>query len=708
MESEDSKARQAFFDVLIRQLGLGSLPALDGGARSDILESLRVALLYVVDGAVAWANSHAEKVLEYEAGGLVGKPFDEIVVQDSQREGVIAGEEELRAAGGGFEGTCRLYLRDGQPRWFKVHGGALELGDGSYGSIWGLEDMTALFHEATESLRLTAAIFEASNEGMLISDPENRVLMVNPSFSKITGYAPEDVIGNNPSLLSSGRHDAAFYHAMWEEIASKGRWSGEIWNRRKNGSVYPENLTITAVKGADGEVENYLAVFSDISRHKQDQEIILYQANYDALTDLPNRQLVQDRIHQALIQAQRESFQSAVLYVDLDNFKVINDSLGHTAGDALLAEMSLRMKDCLREQDTLGRLGADEFLVLLPRLHSADEIVAIARRILERVSKPMNLEGRAHDLVMTASIGIAVYPNDGGSTDMLIRNADTAVSHAKQQGRNQYKFFTDDMNARSLERLDLENKLRYGIEREELILHFQPKVELRHGRVSGAEALVRWEHPVDGLIPPDKFIPVAEDTGLVIALGEWVLKAACVQAREWLESGIFAGRMAVNVSARQLGKKDLLDVVERAVNESGLPIKHLELEITESSIMENLEDTLEVLWGLRDMGAYLTVDDFGTGYSSLSYLKDFPIDALKIDRAFVKDIGTGKGGEKLAAAIIAIGQGLGLKVTAEGVETTDHLSFLRQQWCDEIQGYYFSKPLSADDFVTLIETNPRL
>ena len=597
--------------------------------------------------------------------------------------------------------------KDGSLVWVELFGKAVDAADDSKGSVWIVQDITRQ-RQAEEHLRLASTIFEITGEAILVSDSRNRIVMVNPAFTEITGYTQEEVVGQNPAILSSGRHGAEFYDSLWDALARTGRWEGEIWNRRKNGEVFPEWLSIAAVRGESDGTEYYVAAFSDITKRKQDEERISIQANYDALTELPNRRLIHDRVDQALAQAAHTGERVGVLYLDLDNFKFVNDTMGHGVGDVVLSEMARRMRSCLRDRDAIGRVEGDEFMVFLAAIRSAEETTMVARRLLEAVSRPMVLAGRRDDIVITASIGISVYPDDGDTTAKLVRNAATAAFHAKERGRNNYQFFTDDMNIRAMERLSLENRLRRAMEKGEMVLHYQPKVSLRNGRIVGMEALVRWNSPEEGLVPPGKFIPLAEETGLIVPLGEWVLRTACVQAKAWQDAGLAPLRMAVNLSARQLSKPDLLADVIRILDETGLAPEHLEMEITESSLMERADDAIATLDEMRAMGIHLTADDFGTGYASLNYLRNFPLDAIKIDRSFVSDIGGGRGASMLAAAVIAIGQSLDLKVTAEGVEGEAQLTFLRQHWCDEIQGSYFSPALPAAEFEALVREGRRL
>jgi len=561
-------------------------------------------------------------------------------------------------------------------------------------------------------LRVADVLFESSSEGILISDSKNLIIKVNPAFSSITGYPAEEVMGKDPSFLSSGRQGATFYKAMWNALSRRGVWEGEVWNRRKNGEVYPEWLSITALKDANGAVESFVAIFSDISKRRRYEESAGYQVNYDAMTGLPNRRLLQDRVHRALKQAAADRRQVAVLHVDMDKFKDVNTHLGLDVGDALLAEMGARIKSCLRNRDTVGRLGGDEFLVVLPVVRSTEEVSMVIRRLQEALSKPLLIKGQESDTVLTASIGAAIFPNDGESVGDLIRNADTAVFHAKELGRDSSQFFTEDMNARALERLSVENMLRRSLIDGDFVLHYQPKVDLRRGVITGVEALVRWARPgKEGLEPPQSFIPLAEETGLIIPLGEWVIKTACAQAKEWRDAG-FHMAVAVNLSARQLSHDGLLDFIALTLKETGLEPGLLEMEITETSLMEDAEGSAGILRKIHAMGVRLAADDFGTGYSSLSYLRNFPLDAIKIDGSFVADIsasgGGDGGGRALAAAVIAIGQSLELKVIAEGVEDNEQLTFLRQQWCDEIQGFIFSRPVSADDILEMMRQGLKL
>ncbi|MDA0191014.1 MAG: EAL domain-containing protein, partial [Proteobacteria bacterium] len=494
----------------------------------------------------------------------------------------------------------------------------------------------------------------------------------------------------------SGRHDAGFYRAMWESIRTQGSWQGEIWNRDKNGRVFPEWLSVSVVRDAHGEVDHYVGLFTDISERKRAEERIRHMAEHDALTGLPNRVLLGDRLSQAIAAAQRERRVMALIFLDLDRFKNINDSLGHQIGDRLLQAVAGRIVGTLRGSDTVSRPGGDEFILLLPEIAHPDAAARIAEKLIEALARPCVIDG--HELAVTASLGISIYPEDGEDAETLIRNADTAMYHSKESGRNVYHFFRPEMNARVFERMSLEHSLRRALERSEFRLHYQPQIDIATRRLIGMEALVRWQSPELGLVSPARFIPVAEDSGLILPLGAWVLGEACRQARAWQVAGLPALPVAVNISALQFRQPNFVGVVEQVLAQSGLAPECLELELTESIMMHAAERNIEVLDTLRRMGVKVAIDDFGTGYSSLAYLKRLPIDKLKIDQAFVRDIATDADDAAIIAAIIGLAHNLKLRVIAEGVESEAQLEFLRHGGCQEVQGYLFSPPLPADGF----------
>jgi diguanylate cyclase (GGDEF)-like protein/PAS domain S-box-containing protein len=553
---------------------------------------------------------------------------------------------------------------------------------------------------AAIKLEQAATVFEYSKEGIMVTDVNNKIISVNRSFVEITGYAAEEIVGQDPKILSSGLQPPEFYDSMWAVIAETGSWQGEVWDRRKNGEVYPEALTIIRVKNAEGAIINHLAIFSDISERKIAQERIQQLAHYDVLTGLPNRVLFSDRLEQAIISAQRNHTNIALLFLDIDRFKQINDTLGHGVGDRLLQNVGQRLLGCVREQDTVSRQGGDEFIVVLSDAGSAGAEL-VAQKILQSILQPYVIE--QHDLRITASIGIAIFPDHAQDSESLIKYADVAMYQAKESGRNCYLSFHPAMNESSYERLKLENALRGALERDELCVYYQAQVNLQDGRIVGCEALVRWLHPTLGMIYPDKFIPLAEETGLIVSINHWVLEQAIKQCRAWRDAGFNALTMSVNLSALQFRQHNLLQQVKGLLDKYELPPGVLDLELTEGILMQGVERTLATLHELSAMGVILSLDDFGTGYSSLSYLKRFPIQQLKIDQSFVRDVITDASDATRVRTIILMAHSLKLDVIAEGVETQEQAEFLMQSGCERAQGYHFRRPVTAEEFELLLQ-----
>lgn len=551
--------------------------------------------------------------------------------------------------------------------------------------------------QGEDRLRLSDLVFKNTNEGIIVTDNQGVIQSINPAFAAMSGYHPEEIIGKTPRILKSGRHNEDFYINMWESLIKYGHWQGDIWNRRKNGEIYPGWLNITEVRNNKDELVHYAAIFSDITELKLTEERLYHLAHHDVLTNLPNRPLFHDRLHQAIAQAQRNQSMVAIIFLDLDRFKSINDSLGHEAGDLLLCAFSERIRQSVRESDTIARIGGDEFTIILDNIQEIHNAAAISEKIISGMRAPFRIAG--HELYITTSIGISIYPMDGNDVGTLVKNADTAMYSAKKRGRNQFNFYTVDMNAASLVHLTLENQLRRALERNELVLHYQPQIELATGKVIGAEALIRWQHPERGLLSPGEFILLAEETGLIVPIGEWVVKTACNQAQMWHHQGWDSFKVAVNLSARQLGQQDLLlKTVARLLQDAPLAPEFFELEVTESMLMENIESTAATLKAISNMGISIALDDFGTGYSSLNYLKRLPLNSLKIDRSFVMDIPKDTDDVKITESILGLAHNLGLTVIAEGVETQEQLNFLKTYQCDFAQGFLFSKPVSPEDF----------
>ncbi len=560
--------------------------------------------------------------------------------------------------------------------------------------------------QAETDLMLAKNIIENANEGVVVTDLEGIITDVNEAYESITGYARDEVVGKTPAVNKSGRHDRAFYQAMWNSIHEKGYWQGEIWDRRKGGEVYPKWLSINTVRDEKGKPSNYVGIFSDITTKKATEEQLERLAYYDSLTNLPNRLLFRDRLGQEIAAARRHASRVVLFFIDLDRFKYVNDTLGHAAGDELLQVVANRIKWCVRESDTVSRLGGDEFTVIIPEVDHVDQVSVIAQKIIDDLRRPIALRGQ--EVQIGASVGVSMFPDDGEDIDRLSRHADMALYKAKDEGRNNFQFFSAELQTHIAERIALEEDLRKGLERSEFLLHYQPKYNLASGELSGMEALMRWQQPERGLVSPTDFIPLAEENGLIIPMSELVLREACRQTVAWRTSSGLPLKVAVNLSARQFQQPDLIDVFKSILAETGLPAEALELELTESMVMGSVDEAIRTMQAVRDLGLSLAIDDFGTGYSSLSYLKRFPINTLKIDQSFVRDLTVDSDDASIVQAIIAMGHQLDLHVVAEGVETQEQLEFLRKHGCGEVQGYLMSRPLAVEQFGKLLETEPRV
>ncbi len=557
-----------------------------------------------------------------------------------------------------------------------------------------------------ERLLLDHQILENISEGVLISDADNKIVSVNRAFTRITGYRREEVLGREPGILRSNWQDDGFYQNMWASLEVDSLWRGEIWNRRKDGDVYPEWLTINRISDENGVTIRYIAVFSDITLRKESEARMAYLAHHDPLTGLANRILLEERLVQSLSLAQRQKQLVALMFIDLDRFKVINDTLGHDVGDQLLMLMATRLKESVRDGDTVARLGGDEFILLLHNIDGEGAAAQIAEKIINLISKPFSLAD--NEIFITVSIGVSLYPDNGNDRESLLKFADIAMYRAKSQGGNGCQFYRPELNARTLERLTMESRLQRAIERDELILHYQPTIDIKTGQLLCAEALVRWESPDYGLVSPALFIPLAEESGAIVQIGEWVLNRACLQIAEWRSQGVRTVPISVNMSARQFMQRGLDKIVEQALNASGVEGEALYLELTEQMIMDDVEAAIEAMHLIKALGVKLAIDDFGTGYSSLSYLKRFPLDILKIDQTFVRDIVSDHSDRAIVSIIINMARALDMVVVAEGVETQGQLKILSEEGCDSYQGYYFSRPVLAADFVQLLlKTNPQ-
>ena len=559
--------------------------------------------------------------------------------------------------------------------------------------------------EKSRHLQLAARVFTHANECITITDSQGRIVDVNPAFCRVTGYSREEALGGNPRLLASGRHDKAFYERMWQSLSDTGQWQGEIWNRRKGGEVYPEWLSITTVYSENGEVVNRIGSFFDISERKQNEAEINNLAFFDPLTQLPNRRLLLDRLRHSVATAARSGGQGAVLFIDLDHFKTINDTQGHAVGDMLLCEVARRLSACVREGDTVARLGGDEFVVMLENLsdgaaNAVDQASAAGEKILVALNQPYILENASFR--STCSIGISLFRGREATVDDLLKRSDMAMYEAKMAGRNALRFFDPAMQWALEARTALEADLRGATAMQQFVLYYQIQVDAAN-RAIGAEALLRWAHPKRGLVPPAQFIPLAEDTGLILSIGQWVLQCACAQIKAWETNPVACDlQLAVNVSAHQFRLPDFVEQVKTELERSGAKPDRLKLELTESAVLDDVDDTVAKMNALREIGVRFSMDDFGTGYSSLAYLTQLPLDQLKIDRSFVSTIETSRANAVIVQTIINMSITLGMQVIAEGVETDGQCAFLEHAGCRAYQGYLFSKPLPLERFEALL------
>ncbi|MBU2570822.1 MAG: EAL domain-containing protein [Gammaproteobacteria bacterium] len=620
------------------------------------------------------------------------------------REQTIELMEQLKETGQ-LNHQYRFRHKDGSYRWIHDRSIMTRTSTGDIDEVFGAWMDVTEHKEAEEELQLAAITFE-SLQGIMITDPDATILRVNQAFTTVTGYPAEEVIGKNPNILHSDRHDQSFYEGLWRQLQIDGRFEGEIWDRRKDGSIFPIWQCITAVKNNRGETTHYVAVFTDLSEKKKFEEYISQLAFYDPLTDLPNRRLLLERIEQVLIQAKRKNTYAAILYMDLDRFKVLNDSMGHQTGDELLVQVAKRLKQSIRQEDTPTRLGGDEFVILVHtdtnRLDEATQkILNLAEKIMRKLNEPYLIKGNEH--YFSSSMGVTLFSGQCQlAATHLLQQADTAMYRSKEKGRNTISFFDQSMQEAADKRLQIENALRMAIEQQQFTLYFQPQVD-RTGRIISAEALIRWNHPNKGLIAPNEFIPIAEETGMIQQIGAWVIEAACRQIKQWQQAGRGYAYVSINVSSQQFRQKDFVTNVRRAIVQADIESSQLMIEITESVLMQDINDTIEKMQALMELGIAISIDDFGTGYSSLAYLTQFPLSQLKIDQRFVKNIDVDKNSAVIVETIIAMAGNLGLKVIAEGVETERQLMFLVDKGCVGFQGYFFGKPVPVDQFGMNIE-----
>lgn len=681
---ERAAARQAGFD------GAGASPQAFGWLYHFVtaLEAAPVVAVHSMDraGIIRFWNHASEELYGIRAIDAVGRAFRDVVFHPGRRtefDDVIA--SIWRTGQAPQASDWLVQSPTGRRHWvyscyYPVrHDHVME-------EIFCMEvDITAR-KEAETSLAQAAQVFQNARDAIIMMDAQYRVRAVNGAFTSITGHAPEQIIGHTLASLGWGVDDG-FYERIWAELDGTDHWEGELASARSNGQRYPVRVTLTAIRDAHGDVSSYMAMLSDISERKRIEEQVRHQAEHDALTGLPNRILFLDRLHQALATWRRQGNRCAVMFLDLDKFKAINDTYGHQAGDVVLREVATRVCACVRQVDTISRLGGDEFVVLLSDIKGADQAAHVAVAVTQAVAQPIDIGGQ--DVMLSASVGIALCPDDGADVETLLHHADVAMYHAKQNGRGAFRFFDPAMNAHVIERVELENRLRQALDGKEFMLQYQPEIEVATGRVTSVEALLRWRHPQRGLLLPHEFLPVAEDSGLIVPIGEWVLRAACRRARAWRHAGATA-TVAVNLSDAQLAHDGLLPAIDAALDNAGLPPEALELEIAEDALIRGEPAFRATALALRARGVQLNVDRFGTGLSSLEALRRFPLTKLKIDRSYVGDVAHDPVHAAMVPAIIAVARSLQLRVVGEGVETAEQLDFLRRHGCDDYQGFYAS------------------
>jgi len=662
------------------------------------LTSQSPIIIWAVDkaGIFTLSEGKALEQLQLKPGEVVGKSVFDVyrdfpeIIRDVRR--ALGGETVTDV----IEVAHRYYHSTYNPVYDK---------NGQVNGVIGVSNDITESHLIEQKMRIFSSALEQTADLVMITDRQGVIEYVNPAFEETTGYSRQEIIGENPRILRSGKHDQEFYQQLWNTILRGEVFNEVLINARKDGSIYYEEKTITPVKDSGGMISHYVSTGKNISERMRVQERLHYMAHHDSLTKLPNRNLFMDRLRQAMARARWHKRLIAVMFLDLDHFKTINDSLGHIIGDQLLVQLTQRFSSGVRAGDTVARFGGDEFAILLDDIASEKDISQLAKKLLDSMISPFAVQG--HELFMTASIGVSIFPNDAEDPETLLRNADVAMYRAKDMGRNNYQFYSNEMSARAFERLTMENSLRHALKREEFFLLYQPQVEIRSRRIVGVEALLRWQHPELGLVLPSDFIPLLEETGFIVEVGDWVLHHALKQAVDWNHAGFDFLKVSINLSSRQFNNPDFISLLQSVVMNAGLEPQNIELELTESMLMRSASKTISALNSISQFGISIAVDDFGTGYSSLNYLRRFPISTLKIDSSFIRDVTRDEDDRAIATAIIVMAQCLNLIVIAEGVETEEQSAFLQRLDCNQIQGNIFSPPVSADEISRMLNEQER-
>ncbi len=670
----------------------------------EIMNQDAIGIGYIsLEGKIRFINKYMNDLLGYDDGELVGKDILALTAKEDVAASVCRMDLLSDIKSQKNPVIEKRYLhKDGTPIWISLKQYVVKDNNGNPKYIIGFIEDIRLRVEQEKRLGLAVSVFDNTSEGIMICDAKLVIQAVNNAFVKIYGFDKEDVIGKNAKLFKTLKQKDNFYNKIFLEVSKVGFWRGEVWGEKKNGEVFPLSIKINTIKDESNNIKNYILLLSDITAEKKSEDKLEFLAHHDALTKLPNRLLLKARLEQAINRAKRENTKVVLLFLDFDKFKEINDTYGHSYGDEVLICMSNRFKNILREEDTIARIGGDEFVFLIENSENLSDLESILEKVMNTFKEDIIVKGLTFQL--SSSIGISIFPDDGKNIEDLIKNADTAMYQAKEAGKNTYRFYKEEMTQNLFERIMMKHEIDRGIQEKEFVLFYQPQICIRSGKVIGAEALVRWKHPNMGILSPDKFIKISEQTKQIIPLGKLIFESACKQIKDWCERDIICKRISVNISAVQIKYGDLFNMITTTLKDTGIDGSMLDLELTESYMMENHEEVIELIRKLKEYGITISIDDFGTGYSSLSYLKKLPIDKLKIDKSFVNDIPFDKDDEAITSTIIAMAKSLGLSSIAEGVETQEQFDFLKAEGCDEIQGYMYSKPLDVEDFEKYIKS----